>query len=73
MAEERMPADGVRATNWLLSADRATVRLQLPPLNVAGVPKPLNIHIDFDAEAVDAMIEELLDLRAKMVPPAERH
>jgi hypothetical protein len=37
--------------------DRETVRLRLPLLSTAGMAKPLRIHLDFDAESVDEMIE----------------
>jgi hypothetical protein len=37
--------------------DRETVRLRLPDLPVEGMAEPLRIHLDFDAESVDEMIE----------------
>jgi hypothetical protein len=56
------------ATMWTLSADRRSVRLALPPLRLAGMPEPLMVYMDFDAEAVDAMLERLSILRSQMLP-----
>jgi hypothetical protein len=54
---------------WTLSADRKTVRLALPPLSLDGIPEPVTIHMNFDAGAVDAMLERLTILRSRMLPP----
>jgi hypothetical protein len=53
---------------WTLSADRKTVRLAVPPLRLAGFPKPLDVYMDFDAVTVDAMLERLTILRSQMLP-----
>ena len=53
--------------------DRETVRLQLPPLPVTGLAEPLRIHLDFDAESVDEMIERLTVLRAQMLPEPQKY
>jgi hypothetical protein len=53
--------------------DRETVRLQLPDLPVAGLAEPLRIHLDFDATAVDEMLERLTQLRAQMLPTPTRN
>jgi hypothetical protein len=62
---------------WQLSADRRSVRLQLPGLPVEGMSEPLRANIDFDAGVVDQMIERLLVLGAQMLPtppkPAQRN
>jgi hypothetical protein len=44
------------------------VRLQLPALRVAGLSEPLSVHLDFDAESVDEIIERLTMLRAQTLP-----
>jgi hypothetical protein len=38
-----------------------------------GIPKPVMVHLDFDAETVDAMLERLSVLRAQMVPAPQRN
>ena len=63
-----MPAERM----WTLSGDGETVRLQLPPLPIAGMPEPLRIHLDFDAETVDEILQRLSLLRAKMLPVPRR-
>ena len=54
-------------TMWTLSTDKTTVSLnmQVPP--VGGLDEPLNVSVEFDPDSVDAMIEQLLSLRARMV------
>jgi len=39
------------------------VRLQLPPLPIAGLTAPLDIHVDYDAAALDETIKRLMELR----------
>jgi hypothetical protein len=56
-------------TMWTLSSDRVTVRLALPPLPLAGKAEPICAYIDFDAKAVDTMLERLTILRGQMLPP----
>lgn len=48
--------------------NRETLRLQLPELPIAGIAKPLQIHLNFDAAGVDEMIERQTVLRAQMLP-----
>jgi len=48
------------------------VRMELPPLPVAGLPEPLKVHLDFDAASVDAMLQRLTELRIQMLPPPTR-
>jgi hypothetical protein len=71
-----MPIDHDQAQMWRLSADRRSVRMELPGLPVDGIPKPLKVTIDFDAGSIDQMIERLLVLWAQMLPsppaPAKR-
>jgi hypothetical protein len=57
---------------WSLSYDRRTVRLQVPPLMLEGQDEPLKIHLDFDAESIDLILQRLTELRVKMVPPPVR-
>jgi hypothetical protein len=54
---------------WALSADRKTVRLALPPLSLDGIPELIAIHMNLDAETVDATLERLTILRSRMLPP----
>lgn len=61
MAAMGMP----QAQMWRLSADRRTIRLQLPPLRLAGMKEPVDIHLDFEAEAVDEMLQRLTELRRR--------
>lgn len=58
---------------WTPSGDGETVRLQLPPLPIAGFPESLRIHLDFDAEMVDEILQRLSLLRAKMLPVPRRN
>jgi hypothetical protein len=37
---------------WTLGDDREIVRLALPALPIDGMPEPLQVRMDFDAEAV---------------------
>jgi hypothetical protein len=55
-----------------LSTDRRTIRLQLPPFRLARRKTPIEIHLDFEAEAVDEMLQRLTELRAQMLPPPVR-
>jgi hypothetical protein len=67
--EEMMPIVAEHEFMWTLSADCKTVRLALPPLSLDGIPEPIVIHMNFDAETVDAMLERLSILRSRMLPP----
>jgi hypothetical protein len=51
-----------------VTADQRTARMHLPPLQLAGVQKPISIYLDMDAEAVDALLRRLAEIRAQMVP-----
>jgi len=35
-------------------------------LPLVGLPEPLRVHMDFEGEAIDAMIERLVALRRQM-------
>jgi hypothetical protein len=50
-----------------------TLRLQLPPLALAGLPETLSVHLDLDAAAVDDVLERLTVLRAQMLPAPVRN
>jgi len=58
---------------WTLSEDAETVRLQLPPLPIAGMPEPLRIHLDFDTAMVDEILQRLTVLRSQMLPAPVRN
>jgi hypothetical protein len=68
MTEGRMPIEDQPAMDWVLSADRRTVRMQLPPLPIASLPEPLNVFVDFDAEMVDEILQRLSEVRTRMLP-----
>ena len=48
---------------------RGRFRLTLPPLPVAGQPKPLYAALDLETTTVDEIVDRLLSLRAGMAPP----
>jgi hypothetical protein len=68
-SKNMMPVEMSEETMWTLSSDRKTVRLALPPLPLAGMAEPIRAFMDFDAETVDAMLERLMVLRGRMLPP----
>jgi hypothetical protein len=49
------------------SPDGIKVQPTLPPLPIAGLPEPLKVHMDWDAETVDAMMARLAALRKQML------
>ena len=57
------------ATMWTLNANKRSIRLNLPPLQVAGQHRPLFIALDLETTTVDEIIDRLLSLRADMLPP----
>ena len=57
-----------QAQMWQLSADRRSVRMELPGLPIEGMPQPIKVKIKFDAGVVDQIIERLLVLRMQMLP-----
>ena len=63
-----MPGTVNTATIWTLNADKRSIRLTLPPLQLAGHPKPLFI-LDFETTTVDEIFDRLLSLRAAVLPP----
>jgi hypothetical protein len=66
--EDMMSVDLDVAAMWALSEDRTTVRFRLPPLMLEGLPRALELHLDFDADAVDDILARLSVLRVKMRP-----
>jgi hypothetical protein len=58
-----------QAELWGLSDDQRTVRLRLPPLQLASLKRPLELHFDFEADVVDQILQRLTELRAQMLPP----
>ena len=54
-------------TMWTLSTDKTTLSLNMQVPAVGGLDEPLNVSVEFDPDSVDAMIEQLLSLRARMV------
>jgi hypothetical protein len=67
--KDMMPIAAEQETMWTLSDDRKMVRMAVPPLPVAGMPKPIKVMMDFDAATVDAILERLTVLRSQMRPP----
>jgi hypothetical protein len=57
---------------WRLLDDQRTVRFQLPELALEGRREPLSVYLNFDAEAVDEILQRLSELRARMLPPPQR-
>jgi hypothetical protein len=56
----------------MLSGDRTNVRFHLPPLPIDGQPEPLRIQLNFDADMVEQLLEQLTLLYAQMeAPPAK--
>jgi hypothetical protein len=53
--------------------DGRVARLLLPPLQLAGVRKPVNIYMDMGAEDVDALLQRLAEVRTQMVPAPTRN
>jgi hypothetical protein len=73
--DDDLPIDEAEAQMWTLSADRETVRMELPETLLAALPgadtRPLRVHLKFDAENVDEMLLRLTELRARMLPPPQ--
>ena len=46
---ERNSGDRHAGRMWMLSADRRTVRLSIPPVRITGRAKPLTLHLECDA------------------------
>jgi hypothetical protein len=61
-----------QAELWRLSDDKRTVRLCLPPMKLASVKRPLEIHFDFEVEMVDQILHRLSELRLQMLPRPPR-
>jgi hypothetical protein len=58
---------------WVLSADRRSLRLQLPLLPIDGRAEPIKVGVEFDTGAVDQILKRLLELRTQLLPPPERN
>src|SRR5262245_28603775 len=67
--DDRVSVRAEQDKAWSLSEDRKNVRLAIPPVPLAGQAKPLRLFLDFDAEAVDAIIDRLMTLRSQMFEP----
>jgi hypothetical protein len=46
--------------------------MEVPLLSVDGMLEPLRIHLDFDAETADAILDRLTVLRSQMLPAPQR-
>jgi len=68
-----MPANMPAERMWTLSDDQRSVRMQVPPLRLAGLTEPLSIHLDFDAAMVDDILQRLTVLRSQMLPALTRN
>jgi hypothetical protein len=51
---------------WTLNDDRQSVKLSLPPLPLRGLPEPLRLTTDFDADMVEEMLTRLTLLRQQI-------
>ena len=69
---KKVPVSVTQAELWVLSADRRTVRLNIPPVRLQGRTEPLKLHLDCDAKAVDEILDRLTVLRSQMEPPPVR-
>jgi hypothetical protein len=67
--KDMMPVDAAAGALFVLSEDSNSVRLVLPPLPIAGMPEPITVFMDFDAKAIDTILERLTVLRGRMLPP----
>jgi hypothetical protein len=67
-AEGTMAANIEIAQMWTLSDDRQSVKLSLPPLPLHGLPEPLRVTIDFEADMVEEILARLTLLRRQMLP-----
>jgi len=56
------------AQMWTLNDDRQSVKLSLPPLPLHGLPEPLRVTIDFEADMVEEILARLTQLRRQMLP-----
>ena len=56
-----------------VSADQRMARMHLPPLQLAGVRKPISLYLDMDAEAVDELLWRLAEVRMRMLPAQKRN
>ena len=52
----------------VLSDDQTSVRFQLAPLPIDGQPEPIRIQLDFDAQTVELLLDQLKLLYAEMKP-----
>jgi hypothetical protein len=71
-------SDDVRrllGNGWAISCEDEgrVARMHLPPLQLAGVRKPVNIYMDMGPEDVEALLQRLAEIRAQMFPPLKRH
>jgi hypothetical protein len=69
MPDDQMPVD-IDPAKHLTLHNAETVRFSLPLLPIEGLPEPLSIHLDFDRETVEALMERLTTLYARMLPPS---
>ena len=53
---------------WTVNEDRGSVKLSLPPLPLHGLPEPLRVTIDFEADVVEEILGRLTLLRRQMLP-----
>ena len=71
--DSRMAFGKALAVICEVSADQRTARMHLPPLQLAGVRKPISLYLDMDAEAVDALLGRLAEVRTRMLPAPKRN
>ena len=68
MMAPTMPIDYEMTEMWQLNSDRRSVRMELPGLEIEGMPELIRVNVDFDAGVLDKMIERLTLLRQQMLP-----
>jgi len=67
-----LPVEESTATMFTL-LDPKTMRVQLPALSVDGLPDPLRIQLDLNAQMVDEILLRLTVLRLAMLPAPQRN
>jgi hypothetical protein len=63
-----MAADIEIAQMRTLNDDPGSVKLRLPPSALHGLPEPLRVTIDFEADMVDEMLALLTLLQRQILP-----
>lgn len=71
--DEDMTLRNWPAMRWEISKDRRTAKAFLPPIRLAAVAEPINIHFVLDARAMDDLLQRASEVRARMLPAPRRN